>query len=354
MQPNVKRRHTNFFNSENCDFKASKQWTAVQAAFPRIAEVCIPPRIPNVIILTALDKLTGSSFAKKSNPCKSLDEVIACATHCCDTCVQSQIKLAHEHVILSTEYVYNMHANDSHNLFNYCEIMFSNCVYPTTCLIDTGALHGSYGASWIKDLGVWTPSLDISICSPINNSCVSVSDIVNIRLLIYDECKINKYELFINLKILPSLDTKPFHIIIGLPDIKKNNLVDKFANQFSMNAIHAMPENTDDALHSLEAPALHHFDLNHAEDDEVAQHDYWDDAWVKNAVSANANTRDILDSIKKHVTSATDTFLSDTLLLIEKWSDLFSRTLSATPADLPPLVIDVDTTRWMTKTSNKT
>ena len=36
---------------------------------------------------------------------------------------------------------------------------------------------------------------------------------------------------------------------------------------------------------------------------------------------------------------------------MEKWSDLFSRTLSATPADLPPLVIDVDATRWMTKTS---
>ena len=104
-------------------------------------------------------------------------------------------------------------------------------------MIDTGALHGSYAASWIKDLGSTIAHTASKICSPINNACVDVSDSVRICLLIHDICKVKSHIISINVKILTSLDSKPYKIIIGLPDIKKHALLDKFANQFTEGVV---------------------------------------------------------------------------------------------------------------------
>ena len=106
---------------------------------------------------------------------------------------------------------------------------------PIWSLIDTGALHGNYVGQWIIKYGL-TILRDKSgrqICSPINNQCVPCADSVIIIACIYDVDKINKFEVELELKILPSLDDKEYGMIIGLPSIKKHNLTHVFASQFN-------------------------------------------------------------------------------------------------------------------------
>ena len=64
--------------------------------------------------------------------------------------------------------------------YNYCEIVFNNCIFPTFCLIDTGALHGNYAATWIKAYGTTMSTAGTTVCSPATDTCVTVFDCVNI------------------------------------------------------------------------------------------------------------------------------------------------------------------------------
>ena len=102
-------------------------------------------------------------------------------------------------------------------------------------LIDTGALHGNYGGNWVSRLGlsVLNNNLCKQICSPINNLCVPCNNTVLINACIYDENKINKVLIELELKILSSLDDKEYGLIIGLPTIKKYNLTRIFNSQFN-------------------------------------------------------------------------------------------------------------------------
>ena len=76
--------------------------------------------------------------------------------------------------------------NNPQQYFNDFEILTS-IVSPNPirvglkCLIDTGALHGSYVGSWIRTLQLVEPkgtNENQVICSPISNSCVPITDSV--------------------------------------------------------------------------------------------------------------------------------------------------------------------------------
>jgi hypothetical protein len=102
-------------------------------------------------------------------------------------------------------------------------------------LIDTGAIHGSYAGTWIKahDLRAGTKKLNTKICSPINNSCTPLTDSVIANVDIFNVDKSCKFNFEIEFHILSSLDDREYGLIIGLPDIKKHNLLSKFARQFA-------------------------------------------------------------------------------------------------------------------------
>ena len=102
-------------------------------------------------------------------------------------------------------------------------------------LIDTCALHGNYGGTWVNRLGlsVLKNNLNKQICSPINNLCVPCAETVIVTAFIYDENKINKFEIELEIKILSSLDDKEYGLIIGLPTIKKYGLTQRLASQFN-------------------------------------------------------------------------------------------------------------------------
>ena len=62
--------------------------------------------------------------------------------------------------------------------------------------------------------------LNVQICSPINNSCISLTDSVIAIVDIFDVDKKYKVKIEIELKILSSLDDREYSLIIGSPDIK--------------------------------------------------------------------------------------------------------------------------------------
>jgi hypothetical protein len=70
------------------------------------------------------------------------------------------------------------------------------------------------------------------ICSPINNSCTALTESISVCISLYNKDKLSKLKFDTKLKILSSLDDREYGLIIGLPDIKKHNLLHKLANQF--------------------------------------------------------------------------------------------------------------------------
>ena len=75
--------------------------------------------------------------------------------------------------------------------------------------------------------------INTQICSPINNSCISLTDSVIAIVDIFDVDKNYKIQIESEFKILSSLDDREYGLIFGLPDIKKHNLLSKFAYQFN-------------------------------------------------------------------------------------------------------------------------
>ena len=206
--------------------------------------------------------------------------------------------------------------------------------------------------------------------------------------------------------ILSALDDKECGLIIGLPDIIDHSLTKKLASQFTPvdpdkeeervagldkfpkfsnsqgvslsdkfvnrlkedgshrkvvglkrtiahksyqngqpdNMLHAIADDPSSIAHRIP----HQYD---GEDDEVTQHEYWDDAWQKNEEISGSKDEDVIDSIMKNVFSNDKSFIEETRQFLEPWRDIFSRTLSNTPAKLEPLEIIVDSTKWETRTS---
>ena len=88
--------------------------------------------------------------------------------------------------------------------------------------------------------------------------------------------------------------------------------------------------------------------LSYEEDEEVIQHEHWNDYWQKNdsCVDQQRRADDVVDSIMRNVVSNDNEFKIRTRAFLDKWRDIFSRTLSEEPALLPPLELEVDAQKW--------
>ena len=73
---------------------------------------------------------------------------------------------------------------------------------PTMALIDTGAINVNYVGNWIVkyNVNILKANTNKQVCSPINNQCVPCADSVIVIAYIFDENKINKIEVEIELK----------------------------------------------------------------------------------------------------------------------------------------------------------
>jgi hypothetical protein len=104
-------------------------------------------------------------------------------------------------------------------------------VHPTSlrkCLIDTGALYGSYVGSCISAMNLGFMGDDNYIInSPISNACTPSTYSVVALLSVFDVDKIHKVVFETKLNILSSLDGREYDLIIGLSDFIKHNLLYK-------------------------------------------------------------------------------------------------------------------------------
>ena len=92
--------------------------------------------------------------------------------------------------------------SNAHLHLNFTNIYTPTVIANTYALIDTGAIHGSYAGTWIKahNLRAGRQKINTQICSPINNSCISLTDSVIAIVDIFDVDKIIKYKSKANLK----------------------------------------------------------------------------------------------------------------------------------------------------------
>ena len=245
-------------------FGDSKSWAKCVRDFPKILEFTEHPRIPNVLHLkkyslqydqgatqrqgypkkdggkhhnssshqknnnskgsTTYNKYTGTKDSNKNNGSQKCKEPCTCT---------SQVSTH------NIDLVANLAINNKSNYYNKINIL--NPEYPhdiiatSFALIDTGALHGSYAGAWLlthKNLRKGKQFSNKQICSPINNTCISLTDSVNAYVEIFDiDCNF-KFKYEIEFKILSSLDVREYGIIIGLPDIRNHFILDHFATQF--------------------------------------------------------------------------------------------------------------------------
>ena len=85
----------------------------------------------------------------------------------------------------------------------------------------------------MHDLHQETQEQGLLVCSPINNACTPLTRTVIACVSVYDMSNDKKIVIQVNLKILSSLDDKAYGLIIGLPDIRKFQLLNHLASQFS-------------------------------------------------------------------------------------------------------------------------
>ena len=339
-------------------------------------------------------------------------------SHTCDCTNNAQV--SHDDDVDDVEHIANIAKHTTLSTHHYNKITIINpnatdelIIATTYALIDTGALHGSYVGTWIlaHELRAGNKFKNSQICSPINNTCTSLTDSVIACVNIYDADKKYKFNFTVELKVLSSLDDREYGIIIGLPDIKKHNLLSRFANQFNdckvdigEGQLKRNPVNVDPIGNSisdkfanlseelvwvkhasgwLESPTspsahtrtpankrarhrknLRHEDMLHNayettsprifkrpqhydEDEEVIQRDHWDDAWQKND-DKSSTEKDVIDTIVDKINSKDESFKIEAHAFLSEYRDLFSRTLSATPALLQPLTIEIDRAKFET------
>ena len=234
-----KNDQSQWLNNEDCCYRKSNVWAELSAKFPKWHKVLDYPRYPHASLLKRLEE-----EAKKPNKPKGKipTEDINMNFKQRDQCHLCSAHNTHEFKIIDDEIVNILTHKKISPYLNIVEIYtprkkgvaFQDPI-ASKALIDTGALHGSYVGTWIKthDLSVIEQHNNKLICSPINNSCVSLTDTVHAIVSIFDIDKINKFKIEIELKILSALDDKEYGLIIKLPDIIKNDLLNKLYSQFT-------------------------------------------------------------------------------------------------------------------------
>ena len=190
--------------------------------YPGILEITKIPRAPNArqVRQYAENAAKGGSSKPPSQGNKSLAHSNMIA-HSCDNCdVCKNVLLTPQSMQNNDECVNTLTIANTHSPYlNYCEIILprrgnqatqasvlpqeiqkikrikrDSIVVPTLALIDTGAPHGSYIGSWVKqyDIDVIVENnVHTQICSPINNSCTTLTESISVCISLYDKDKIN-------------------------------------------------------------------------------------------------------------------------------------------------------------------
>lgn len=206
------------------------------------------------------------------------------------------------------------------------------------------------------------------VCSGINGMCTHSLGQLVFDLTIFNE-KLNQFETLSSV-VATILDT-PYEMIIGRPDIKKHKLLRKFSTHFGDDTnTETLPTHTRD-ITSLGVPGVSgqpsvvtdHSVLNVIyKKSELLTPEYDDDGIVDMAEDypwevdddvpgSSANSESSSSEAKKPaepIIQGSAEFQASMRKLIEEYSDIFSEHLRPEPADLDPMEIKIDYTKWQT------
>jgi hypothetical protein len=204
---------------------------------------------------------------------------------------------------------------------------------------------------------------NIIVCSPINGQCVKSSVSYTAKLILIGENFENKtpFEFPITFKSL-DIKHKVIDVILGYHDIKEFDLIRRLMSRFCQ----AKPDwgllgsdqpaqntplrantgnpNSEGNWKAVVATLLPQESITLDTDgDEMFRESSqtWDFREVEE--------KDVLDGM---IIAGSPFLRRELTRLVNEYKDIFSRTLTATPAQVPPLEIQVDTTRWHSSASH--
>jgi hypothetical protein len=277
--------------------------------------------------------------------------------------------------------------------------------FQAQALVDTGALAGSYISTelkdWLKANGATVaPCLREQVCSAFTNTCSKcLGRIVNLKTEIQ-----NDLSLPVNMDLNVTVIDSPFDLIIGRPDIKQYKLIDEIRSHFTLSSNDAkvndtsslqisagrrrtqklnetlnglfssewcMPACTEPTLNThgdcdcsrqptpcafgsnnLEY-ALNHVSTLYRKEDliDVIDGDTDDPFWKDDITSLLPDgiqldeSNDIQPSELPNIVGETE-FHNSIRTLLESFKEVFSKTVSTSPAKVPPMELELDVTKW--------
>lgn len=265
--------------------------------------------------------------------------------------------------IISNENTNFINYNNDDNNSNYVnsliptEIIYNNQNKLIETLLDTGSLQANYIsrelADWLKNNGAIVCHCNSKVCD-VFGICKTINESFNIDIILKNE--ITNQILKIN--IFTRVITSDYDLIIGLPTIKKYNLINHFSYKFIADAkLDVLPSSIGDIPQSHELKSITELfvlkgaamqigeikpkrmllDIEPDADDlidEFRNQSLWD-----TTINSEFNLSDIQiegsDSMKNSIAN-----------LIIEFKDIFSSSLENTPALLPPMELKVDEAKW--------
>ena len=288
----------------------------------------------------------------------------------------------------ATKFEFIKHPDHSVRLLT-CHINFNDRQIELKALIDTGAQNSSFIsnnlASNLDELGIKGSPANQRVCGGLSNACVvcamQYTFDITYKPDIFDNVNLNKS---IHLENVLAIDT-PFDIIIGMPDIQKYKLIESipsFLGGSDANCIQTAIERMHESASKRNEPGSSSIDCNNGgetntildgpptqseivhrkdlidsvESNEDGIHSYcpWDCTEQEEYTS---ETRERYKELEQDhpsmpfITTSNPEFRQNIQALCMSYPDVFKERLSTQPANIAPLTLKVDETKWH---SNKT
>ena len=231
-----------------------------------------------------------------------------------------------------------------------CEITLNNNVYNVYALFDTGALQDNYinktVATWLTSQGALTCGCRKLVCSAFSNVCQTVVGKLSFMLTFFNQLKKENEQLEISASIIDS----PYELIIGRPSIRQYNLLSKVDSMFNHESQTmrlsgvpgpVSPMMTTQLIALREVKRKHVSELLDFEKDNDGdvEQGYTDAPWE---IPIN---QQLDDSLPTEI-FGTEKLKKEVQLLCSEYQDIFSTSVRAEPADIPPMDIQVDRMKW--------
>ena len=279
------------------------------------------------------------------------------------------------------ESFYTIHHNrDNKTLIKGDIITMTNIIY-CKFMLDTGALHNNYisleTASKLKAAGIKSLQTEETICSGFDN-CITTDSRFDIDLQV-----LNNYNELLNINFSATVAPIPYDIIIGLPLIKKHNLIiehfpnlvsidndeDKSLSRRCLSCNIDRSEIINEGIRRDSDINFNDFNLMKESESVIQTSTKTQQKKVINLqalylLQKKTMTRETPDTIQEEWEDSDDEFpnhQTDGILiegppslqqkikeLTEEFHDIFCIQVRAEPAMLPPMDFEVDEAKWRT------